>query len=50
MAAYGEVFMATVSPAQSDRSERSTHQQLALNRQQALIPAVSHTGAHLPLP
>ena len=37
-------------PARSDRSEHSTHQQLALRRQQALIPAVSQPGAHLPLP
>jgi hypothetical protein len=37
-------------PAHSDRSEHDLHQQLDLNRQQALIPAVSQTGAHLPLP
>ena len=37
-------------PAQSDRSWHSTHQQLTLDRQQALIPAVSQPGAHLPLP
>jgi hypothetical protein len=37
-------------PAQPDRSEPGTHQQLALDRQRALIPAVSQPGAHLPLP
>jgi hypothetical protein len=37
-------------PAHSDRSGHSTHRQLALDRQRALIPAVSRPGAHLPLP
>jgi hypothetical protein len=37
-------------PAHSNRSEHGLHQQLDLDRQQALIPAVSLTGAHLPLP